>query len=78
MKKTFSDPDREIPLSVSPGLEKKLNNNAPNLEEIRARSKSQVSSKAQWCALSTVQKMSKCSKADAQNSPRSMEQTKDR
>ena len=42
LKKTYSDPDREIPVSESAGLVwpaargEKLNNNPPNLEEIRA------------------------------------------
>ena len=86
-KKTYSDSDREIPLSESAGLVwpatpgEKFNNNPPKIgrnQSSCAKSKSQISSRAQWCAISTLQNMPKYSKTVAQNSTRSMEQPEDR
>ena len=65
-EKTYSDPDREILPSESAGLVmratpgEKFNNNSPKPgrnQSSCSKSKSQISYRAQWCALSTLQKM---------------------
>ena len=63
LRKTYSDPNREKPLSEPAGLKwpvapgEEFNSKPPSLKEIIAvvqKSKNQVSSRSQWRALSSV------------------------